>query len=290
MLTHPDFDPVAISLGPIAIHWYGLMYLLGFAAAWGLAVRRAGSAHTPIRRDQVDDLIFYSAIGLVLGARFGYVLFYNFDKFLLDPLWLFKVWEGGMSFHGGLLGVIVAMLWYARHIKVGAGELLDFVVPIAPIGIGLGRIGNFIGQELWGRAADVPWAMVFPADPARLARHPSQLYEAALEGLLLFIIVYSFSAKRRPPWSVGGLFLACYGSFRFIVEFFRQPDNHIGFDALGWMTRGQLLSLPMIVMGLVLIILAYRYHDPLAVRAEAQPQVESKTKPRKAKAKHRKKT
>lgn len=261
MLTHPAFDPVAVSLGPIDIHWYGLMYLLGFAAAWGLALRRAGFAGSPVQRNQVDDLIFYSALGVVLGGRFGYVLFYNFDKFLQDPLWLIKVWQGGMSFHGGMLGVLVAMLLYARHLRVSPGRLLDFVVPLVPIGLGLGRVGNFIGQELWGRAADpasVPWAMVFPADPAALARHPSQLYQALLEGLVLFLLVYGFSARPRPAWSVGGLFLFCYGGFRFVVEFYRQPDSHIGFDAFGWLTRGQLLSLPMIVGGLLLMIYAYQ--------------------------------
>ena len=268
MLTHPDIDPVAVSLGPISVHWYGLMYLIGFAAAWGLAMRRSGFDYSPIKRDHVDDLIFYSAVGVVLGGRFGYVLFYNFDKFLLDPLWLFKVWEGGMSFHGGMLGVIAAMWLYARRIKVGIGELLDFVVPLVPIGLGMGRIGNFIGQELWGRAADasaVPWAMVFPNDPQGIARHPSQLYQAALEGVLLFAIVYGFSSRPRPVWSVGGLFIACYGCFRFVVEFFREPDSHIGFDALGWLTRGQLLSLPMIVVGLLLVLHAYRQRATIPV-------------------------
>jgi phosphatidylglycerol:prolipoprotein diacylglycerol transferase len=264
MLTHPNFDPVAIALGPVNVHWYGLMYLLGFAAAWLLAVRRAGFDYTPVNRDQVDDLIFYSALGVVLGGRFGYVMFYNFDKFLQDPLWLLKVWQGGMSFHGGMLGVLVAMLLYARHIKVAPGRLIDFVVPLVPIGLGLGRIGNFIGQELWGRAADVasvPWAMVFPADPSGLARHPSQLYQATLEGLLLFVILYGFSARPRPAWSVGGLFLIAYGCFRFVVEFFREPDSHIGFDAFGWLTRGQLLSLPMIVIGVLVMLYAYRYQS-----------------------------
>lgn len=264
MLTHPDIDPVAISLGPISVHWYGLMYLLGFAAAWGLAVRRSGVDASPVKRNHVDDLIFYCALGGVLGGRVGYVMFYNFDKFLQDPIWLIKVWQGGMSIHGGMLGVLVAMLFYARYLKLSIGQLLDFVVPLAPIGLGLGRIGNFIGQELWGREADintVPWAMVFPADPTGLARHPSQLYQALLEGLLLFIIVYGFSARPRPCWSVTGLFLACYGGFRFAVEFFRAPDSHIGFDALGWLTRGQLLSLPMIVAGLLLIAYAYYMRD-----------------------------
>ncbi|MFA7555974.1 MAG: prolipoprotein diacylglyceryl transferase [Spongiibacteraceae bacterium] len=261
MLTHPNIDPVAVALGPIAIHWYGLMYLIGFAAAWGIAVRRSKMDYSPVGRKHIDDLIFYSALGVVLGGRFGYVLFYNFDKFLLDPLWLFKVWQGGMSFHGGMLGVAIAMLLYARRLKVSVGQLLDFVVPLVPIGLGMGRIGNFIGQELWGRAADpdtVPWAMVFPADPLGLARHPSQLYQATLEGLVLFVIVYIFSAKPRPAWSVTGLFLICYGGFRCFAEFFREPDQQIGFDAFGWLTRGQLLSLPMIVAGLCLLVYAYR--------------------------------
>lgn len=258
MLTHPNIDPVAFSLGPLSVHWYGIMYLIGFAAAWGLALKRAQRPDSPVQRKQVDDLIFYSALGVVLGGRAGYVLFYNFDKFLADPLWLLRVWEGGMSFHGGLLGVILAMVLYARYLQVRLGALLDFVAPLVPIGLGMGRIGNFIGQELWGRASDVPWAMVFPRDPEGLARHPSQLYQAGLEGLALFVILYVYSRQPRPPWSVGGLFLACYGSFRFFVEFFRAPDSHIGFDAFGWMTRGQLLSLPMILVGLGLMVMAYR--------------------------------
>jgi len=274
MLTHPNFDPVAVSLGPISVHWYGLMYLLAFASAWLLARRRAGFDHTPIDRKDIDDLIFYGALGVVLGGRFGYVLFYNFDKFLADPLWLFKVWEGGMSFHGGLLGVMIAMMLYGRRLNLRAGQILDFVVPIVPLGLGFGRIGNFIGQELWGRQADpatVPWAMIFPADPSGLTRHPSQLYQAGLEGLLLFLIVYSFSRRARPEWSVSGVFMVGYGCFRFIVEFFRQPDGHIGFDAFGWLTRGQLLSLPMMVAGLLLIVYAYR-------RGSDQPAITAKTK------------
>jgi phosphatidylglycerol:prolipoprotein diacylglycerol transferase len=237
------------------------MYLLAFCSAWWLASRRAALPFSPVKRNQVDDLIFYGALGVVLGGRCGYVLFYNFDKFLADPLWLFRVWEGGMAFHGGLLGVLLAMTLYARHLKVSAGALWDFVAPIVPLGLGFGRMGNFIGQELWGRVADpavAPWAMLFPKDPAALPRHPSQLYQVGLEGILLFVIIYVFSAKPRPAWSVSGLFLLCYGCFRFIVEFFREPDSHIGFDVFGWMTRGQLLSLPMIVAGLLLMVFAYR--------------------------------
>jgi phosphatidylglycerol:prolipoprotein diacylglycerol transferase len=258
MLVHPNIDPVAFSLGPLSVHWYGLMYLAGFAAAWYVAKLRTRQPWSPIRADQIEDLVFYGAVGVVLGGRFGYVLFYNFPQFLDDPLWLFRVWEGGMAFHGGLLGVIVAVALYARRINAPIASVWDFIVPLAPIGLGLGRIGNFIGQELWGRPSDVPWAMVFPRDPLGLARHPSQLYQFALEGVLLFVIVFLYTRKQRPRLAPGGLFLLCYGSFRFFVEFFREPDRHIGFDAMGWLTRGQILSLPMIIGGGLLMIYAYR--------------------------------
>lgn len=263
MLRHPDIDPVAVQLGPLAIHWYGLMYLMAFGFAWWLAVRRSRQDWRPVAREQVDDLIFYGAIGVILGGRFGYVLFYNFDQFLAQPLWLFQVWQGGMSFHGGLLGVLLAMAWFARSHNIRFGSLMDFVAPLVPVGLGLGRLGNFIGQELWGRASDVPWAMVFPRDPLQLARHPSQLYQFALEGVLLFVLVLLFSRGRRPVWAVSGLFGLCYGVARFIVEFFREPDSHIGFDAFGWLTRGQVLSLPMIAVGAAMIIYAYRQSQPM---------------------------
>ena len=262
MLNYPNIDPVAIHIGPLSLHWYGLMYLFGFAIAWWLAWWRAGSGRYSIKREQVGDLVFYAAIGVIIGGRCGYVFFYDFNQFLTDPLWLFKIWQGGMSFHGGLLGVIVALWLYSRRIHVATGALLDFVAPLTPIGLGLGRLGNFIGQELWGRETTVAWGMVFPADPQALVRHPSQLYQAVLEGVLLFIILFWFSAKPRPNWSVSGLFLVCYGIFRFIVEFFRQPDVHIGFDLLDWVTRGQLLSLPMIVIGIIMIMWAYRQPLP----------------------------
>ncbi|PID42979.1 MAG: prolipoprotein diacylglyceryl transferase [Proteobacteria bacterium] len=257
MLKYPQIDPVALSLGPVKIHWYGLTYLVGFAGAWYLGTRRAARATSPIRPEQMGDLIFYSALGVVLGGRFGYVFFYNFDRFLADPAWALKVWEGGMSFHGGLLGVILAMLWYARKLNTTFFQLTDFVAPLVPIGLGMGRIGNFIGGELWGRATDVPWAMVFPrADD--LARHPSQLYQFALEGVALFCILWWYSAKDRPKMAVSGMFLLWYGIFRFVVEFVREPDAHLSFIAFEWLTMGQLLSLPMIFAGIGFILYAHR--------------------------------
>ncbi len=258
MLQYPEIDPVAIALGPVKVHWYGLTYLAAIAFAWWLAVRRSQRADLVIQRDQVDDLIFYGAMGVVLGGRFGYIFFYGFERLLDDPMWALRVWEGGMSFHGGMLGVILACFFYARSQKINFADLLDFVAPLIPLGLGLGRLGNFIGQELWGRAADVPWAMVFPRDPLHLARHPSQLYQFALEGMLLFVILYWFSSKPRPRLAVGGLFVFGYGCLRFFAEFFREPDAHIGFDALGWMTRGQILCIPMIAFGLYLLYNAYR--------------------------------
>lgn len=253
MLPYPEIDPVALAIGPIKIHWYGLTYLAGLAFAWWLAVRRTSRPDAVVARNQVDDLIFYAALGIVVGGRLGYVLFYGWDKLVGDPAWLLRVWEGGMSFHGGLLGVIAAMFLFARGRDIPFSGLLDFIAPLAPIGLALGRLGNFIGQELWGRPADVPWAMVFPRDPLQLARHPSQLYQFALEGLLLFIIVLWYSSRPRPRLAVAGMFSLGYGCLRFFVEFFREPDQHIGLTALGWMTRGQMLCLPMIAIGLYLI-------------------------------------
>jgi len=257
MLTYPNIDPIAISVGPLDIHWYGIMYLLAFAAAWGLAYKRAARADSPLKPTQVEDLIVYGAMGVVLGGRFGYVMFYNFETWMGDPLWLFRVWEGGMSFHGGLLGVIVAILLYCRRTKVSFAGTLDFVAPLVPLGLGFGRLGNFIGQELWGRATDVSWGMVFPRDPEQLVRHPSQLYQAFLEGLVLFAIVYWFSRKPRPRLAVGSVFLIFYGIFRFAIEFVRQPDDHIKTLVFGWMTRGQLLTIPMIAVGVAVLIWVY---------------------------------
>jgi len=256
MLTHPQFDPVAFSLGPLSIHWYGVMYIIAFGGAWGLASYRARTGRWQWQSEQISDLVFYGALGAVVGGRLGSVLFYNFDRFLADPLWLFRVWEGGMAFHGGFLGVLLAIFLYTRRIKRDFWETMDFVAPFVPFGLGAGRLGNFIGAELWGRPTDVPWGMVFPLVDQQ-ARHPSQLYQFALEGVALFVILWLFSAKPRPRLAVSGLFAFSYGCFRFFVEFFRQPDEQLGLLAFGWMTMGQILSLPMIVAGAIFLLLAY---------------------------------
>ncbi|MDN3637798.1 prolipoprotein diacylglyceryl transferase [Simiduia curdlanivorans] len=277
MLKYPEIDPIAFafgpfeiagySLGPLAVHWYGLMYLAAFLGTGFLAARRAARADSPVTRAQVEDLIMYGAFGVILGGRMGYVLFYNFDRFLEDPVWLMKIWEGGMSFHGGLLGVLIALWLYGRKIKQPFFAITDFIAPMVPLGLAFGRLGNFIGQELWGRPTDLPWAMVFPRDPEALARHPSQLYQACLEGLLLFIILFWFSAKPRPRMAVSGLFMMGYGLFRFMVEFVREPDNHISFDFFGWVTRGQVLSAPMFLLGLIFFVWAYKRRDASGVKS-----------------------
>ncbi len=257
MLTYPAIDPVALQLGPLKIHWYGITYLIGFAAAWWLGrlrARRPGSGWT---EQQVGDLIFYGALGVVLGGRIGYALFYEPAVYGEDPLRIFKIWQGGMSFHGGLIGVLIGMGLFARRHGKSFFEVTDFLAPLAPVGLGVVRIGNFINGELWGKVSDVPWAMVFPgAGP--LPRHPSQLYESFLEGAVLFVIVWLFSSRPRPLRAVSGMFLLFYGVFRFLVEFVRMPDPQLGYLAFGWVTMGQILSLPMIVAGAVLLWLAYR--------------------------------
>lgn len=255
MIPYPDIDPVAISIGPLSIHWYGLMYLVGFVAAWFLGTYRARQPNSGWTEQQVSDLLFFGMVGVIVGGRTGYVLFYNFGQFLADPIWLFKIWTGGMSFHGGLLGVIAAIVFFAWKQKKHVLDIGDIAAPLVPLGLLTGRIGNFINGELWGRPTDVAWGVVF--EPGGQPRHPSQLYEAALEGLTLFLLVWWFSSKPRPRGAVAGLFLAGYGSFRFFVEFFREPDAHIGFDLFNWMTRGQILSLPMIIAGVCLMVWAF---------------------------------
>ncbi len=254
MLTYPNIDPIAISIGPVKVHWYGLMYLIGFVSSWWLARRRAQRPGSGWTKNQVDDLIFYGALGVILGGRIGSILFYSFDEFVRDPISIFYIWKGGMSFHGGLLGVLVALWIFARFKGKTFFEVGDFVAPLVPIGLGAGRIGNFINGELWGKATDVPWGFLVNGE----VRHPSQLYEALLEGLVLFVVLWLFSAKPRPTMSIGGLFLVLYGSFRFAVEFVRLPDEHIGYMAYGWLTMGQLLSLPMIGFGAIMVTMAYR--------------------------------
>jgi phosphatidylglycerol:prolipoprotein diacylglycerol transferase len=268
-MLYPDIDPVALSLGPIKVHWYGIMYLVGFFGAWALARYRARQPASGWSAQQVDDLIFYGALGVILGGRLGYTLFYNFPAFLDNPLSLFAIWRGGMSFHGGLLGVAVALLLFARRHNKGFFQVADFTAPLTPIGLLAGRIGNFINGELWGAPTDVAWGMEVPcyqvpdlcafpiaAGATSPPLHPSQLYEAGLEGLLLFGLVWWFSARPRPPMAVTGLFLLGYGVFRFAVEFVRLPDAHIGYIAFDWVTMGQILSLPMILGGAILLLLA----------------------------------
>lgn len=253
----PDIDPVVIHLGPVKIHWYGLMYLIGFLGAWWLGIYRAKRPESGWRPQEVADFIFYGALGVILGGRLGYTLFYNLSYYLAHPIEIFYIWSGGMSFHGGLLGVIIAMWLYARKTQRPFFAVADFVALLTPLGLGAGRLGNFINQELWGRATDVPWGMVFPA-AGPLPRHPSQLYEFMLEGVALFIILWIYARKPRPLGAVSGMFLMGYGLFRFFVEFAREPDAHLGYLAFGWLTLGQVLSFPMILIGAGLIWRAYR--------------------------------
>jgi len=273
-MLYPEFDPVALQVGPVAVRWYGLMYLAGFAAAWWLGRVRASRPDSPLQPAQIDDLLFYGALGVIVGGRLGYILFYNFDNWLSDPLQLLRVWEGGMSFHGGFLGVLAAMWWYGRRQGTGFFRLTDFIAPLVPLGLLAGRVGNFINGELWGAPGNVPWAMQVSCvsnpslcwDKLGLSHaalltpplHPSQLYQALLEGLVLFIVLWWFSARPRPLMAVSGLFLVGYGTFRFLVEFVRLPDAHLGYLLADRVTMGQLLSAPMILLGVLLLFLAYR--------------------------------
>ena len=256
MLVHPQFDPVALSLGPLQIHWYGLTYLIAFGLFLWLAALRTHQAPFAsvgwLRRD-VEDLLFYGVIGVVIGGRLGYVLFYKPEYYLANPLEIFAVWKGGMAFHGGLLGVLAAMWFFARSRNRHFLEVTDLIAPCVPTGLASGRMGNFINGELWGRAADpsLPWAMVFPQSGVSLARHPSQLYQLMLEGLLLFVLLWFYARKPRQLGVVSGMFLMGYGAFRFIAEYFREPDSFLGLLAFD-MSMGQWLCVPMVVLGFVL--------------------------------------
>jgi phosphatidylglycerol:prolipoprotein diacylglycerol transferase len=256
MFIYPDINPVAVKIGPIKIYWYGIMYVVAFAMAWVLAVFRAHKPGSNWSRPQITDLIFYCALGVIVGGRIGYMLFYDFTNFISNPLTIFQIWHGGMSFHGGLIGVMISLIIFAKKTKRHFFDIWDFVVPLAPLGLAAGRIGNFINGELWGRVTNVPWGMVYPRVSA-LPRHPSELYEFFMEGIILFIILWWYSAKPKPRMAVSGLFLILYGVFRFILEFFRQPDPQLGFVAFGWLTMGQLLSIPMILGAIILMYCAY---------------------------------
>lgn len=255
MIGYPHISPEIFSIGPFSVRWYGMMYILGFVTGWFLGCKRIKERGFMTLVD-FESLLTWIIVGVILGARLGYVLFYNLPVYLEQPLDIFKVWEGGMSFHGGLLGVLTALWIYSRKKRMHFFALVDFIAPLVPTGLFFGRIGNFINGELWGNVTDVPWGMIFPS-AGNLPRHPSQLYEALLEGALLFIILWIFSSKKRPCMSVSGLFALCYGCFRFFLEFFRQPDVQLGYLAGDFLTMGMVLCLPMIAIGIILLAVAY---------------------------------
>jgi len=277
MIYLHQIDPIALTLGPLKLHWYGVMYLLAFVSAWWLGRQRVRAGRLPgVDANAFSDLLFYGMLGVVLGGRIGYVLFYGLEGLLQNPLSLFKVWEGGMSFHGGLIGVMLAGWWWTRRQKLHYFDTMDFVAPLIPLGLGFGRLGNFIGAELWGKYTQAGWGVIFPTDPAlaglsaaelkaqyaagmldQFARHPSQLYQALWEGGVMFAAVWWFSRKPRPRYAVSGLFALLYGAFRFAVEFVRVPDEG-QYVAWGWLTKGQILSVPLILLGLYLLWRSHR--------------------------------
>ncbi len=262
MLSYPNINPVALDLGFVSIYWYGISYVVGILGAWVLLRYRAHHIELSLNDEQIADLVFFAMLGVILGGRLGSVLFYNLPYYLEHPLEIFYIHRGGMSFHGGLIGVIFATWFFSNKANTSFFKITDFIAPVIPIGLGCGRIGNFINGELWGAPSTLPWAMIFP-DPVAggITRHPSQLYEAFLEGLVLFIILWWFSKTPRPIKATSGLFLICYGMFRFLIEFVRIPDQHIGYIAFDWLTMGQLLSMPMIIFGIIFLIMAYRIND-----------------------------
>ena len=256
-LVHPGFDPVAFQIGPLAVRWYGLMYLLAFVLfVWLGKIRARRNMLTGWHPRDVDDMLFYGVFGVILGGRLGYVLFYKPMYYAQHPLEVLQIWTGGMSFHGGFLGVLIALWFFARSRNKRWLDVTDFVAPLVPLGLAAGRMGNFINGELVGRATDLPWAMVFPQVDA-IPRHPSQLYQFGLEGLLLFALLWWYAGRQRPMGAVSGFFLVGYGAFRFLAEYAREPDNFLGFLA-GGMTMGQWLSVPMFVAGLIMMLMAYR--------------------------------
>jgi phosphatidylglycerol:prolipoprotein diacylglycerol transferase len=261
MLRYPHFDPIAVHIGPLAVHWYGLMYLLGFALAWTLGRWRINHDKTDLSLADLEDIIFYGVLGVVAGGRLGYVLFYQPSLYFAHPQQILYLWDGGMSFHGGLLGVILVLLIFAHKKKRSLLEIGDFVAPLIPLGLAAGRFGNFINGELWGRPTDLPWGMIFPGAHDNIPRHPSQLYEMGLEGLVLFAVVWWFARKPRPVGQISAVFLMGYGLARFLVEFTRQPDYFLGliFDGL---SMGQLLSLPMIIIGAIIFWMSARRSSP----------------------------
>ena len=252
-----DINPVALDFGFIKIHWYGLMYLIGFILAYWFGINRAKTIPN-WNQQQVSDLIFYGALGVVIGGRVGYMLFYDFASIINDPTKAFRIWQGGMSFHGGALGVLIAGLFFTKKYSKTYLDVIDFVVPMVPLGLATGRFGNFINGELWGKPTDSFIGMKFITDPERLSRHPSMLYEMFLEGFVLFIILWLFSKKARPAGVITGLACLLYGTFRFMVEFVREPDRHIGYLAWDWLTMGQVLSIPLIIIGSGLMLWGYK--------------------------------
>lgn len=288
MISYPAIDPIIFSVGPLAVRWYGLMYVIGFAAAWWLARRRAARSDSTWQPADVDDLIFFAAIGVILGGRLGWIAFYGGEQVMEDPLTIIRIWEGGMSFHGGLIGVLVAVWIFARQRQRLFADVLDFLAPLPGLGIFAGRVGNFINGELWGKPTTAPWGFIvdpaplypvqaaeatrlcqrFGVDPCVLHVHASQLYEGLLEGLLLFVVLWLFTRKQRPRLAPAGLFLVLYGVCRFAVEFVRVPDENRGYLLFDWVTMGQVLSLPMIIVGAATLVWAYNRHEPSGNHAQ----------------------
>lgn len=257
MWHYPDIDPIAISVGPVSIHWYAISYLVGISLVWFILRYRSQSNNLGWTDDDLSDIVFYSVLGVLLGGRIGYMFFYGLDNLIHDPVSALKIWQGGMSFHGGLLGVLAGVALFARKRGVRFFEVTDFIAPGIPLALGCGRIGNFINAELPGRISDVPWALIYPGE--EFGRHPSSLYQATLEGPVLFAFLWLYSMKPRPVVAVSGMFLIGYGSLRIFSELFREPDAHLGFILFNWVTTGQLLSLPMVLLGLILLFYSRKH-------------------------------